>query len=232
MYTIRHLRASVFRYIFGIAITLSVTGAAVETALSRNAQVFKFFAQQSPGIPRKHLAKMAYMADLISRQYLGHPISTFNYILYLYGPYPVETAETVNELVTQELARSVAERRGTPYDPAPKRLYDAGKAVVFDFSRGENEILAFVVRSFLKMDTEELVEDVVYETEPFRRVVEQGRLKAPLDMDIVNGQGTDEVGFDLERVLAATAQAEAGDSQVARAWFDGLRNHFASRYAG
>ncbi len=203
----------------------------MENNLSRNAQVFKFFAQQCSGIPRKHLVKLAYMADLVARQFLGHPISRFNYILHHFGPYPRETEETIRELESLELARAVESVRATPYDVATKKLFDTGRPVIFDFSLGENEVLAFVVRCFMKMDTEELVEDVVYQTSPFLQAVSEERFKGPIHMEIVDGQGKQELGFDLERVLAATRQADLGDSMVAREWFDALRNRITARYA-
>src|SRR5712691_2138022 len=56
-------------------------------SVSRNARLLKYFVQQYPGIPRKRLVKLVYMADIISRQFLGRPISTFEYRLDKFGPY-------------------------------------------------------------------------------------------------------------------------------------------------
>ncbi|MDQ3675069.1 MAG: hypothetical protein M3365_11955, partial [Gemmatimonadota bacterium] len=42
------------------------------TTPSKTAQVLRYFAQHygGPGVPRKRLVKLAYMADILSRQYL------------------------------------------------------------------------------------------------------------------------------------------------------------------
>lgn len=202
-----------------------------ETPLSRNAQLYKFLAQQCRGIPRKRLVKMAYMADLVARQYLGRPISTFNYVVYHYGPYPPETPETIEELSSRGLAWVQESVKAAPDDYAFKKLYDSGKPVVFDFTLGENEVLAYVVRNYLDMDTEELVEDVVYQTRPYREALSSGRLREPIPMEIVDGEGRRELGFDLERVLKAERQAAEGHSLTSQEYFDGLRNRLADRHA-
>ncbi len=55
------------------------------TALSRNALLVKYFAQVYRGIPRKHLVKFIYEADVLAREYLGHPLSKFQYQHAKYG---------------------------------------------------------------------------------------------------------------------------------------------------
>lgn len=198
--------------------------------LSRNAQLFKFFAQQCAGMPRKHLIKMAYMADIISRQYLGHAISEFEYVVYYFGPYPPEAPAAIAELEDCGLAWTQAGGKADPEDHAFKRLFDSGKPTLFDFTLGENEVLAHVVRTYLKMDTDELVEDVVYATAPFKEAVSRGRLGERIPMELADREGFEDIGFDLEKVLKAEKQAQDGDFLTSRDYFDGLRNRIAARY--
>src|SRR5437868_6258499 len=126
--------------------------------ISRNAQVLKFFAQQDRGIPRKRLVKMVYETDIIARQYLGGPISTFEWRLFQYGPYSREFPLAVEELVAVGLAWT-QDIEPTEDGPGWKRLYDSGKPIVFDFKLEENEVLAYVSTNYLSMPMEELLWD-------------------------------------------------------------------------
>ncbi|HEV8381199.1 MAG TPA: Panacea domain-containing protein [Gemmatimonadales bacterium] len=196
-------------------------------SISKNAQLLKFFAQQYPGIPRKRLVKMVYMSDLIARQYLDHPISDYEYLAYYYGPYPPEIPETIRELETLGLAWT-RETEPTPDgDAAWKLLFDSGRRIAFDFSLGENEVLGYVVQNYLNMPMEELLYDVVYLTKPFKASERFGDL---LRMDLANSEGKELVGFDLEAVIRAEQQAEAGNYITARQFFDGLRTSIAARH--
>ena len=198
--------------------------------LSRDAQLLKFFAQQYRGIPRKRLVKMAYLSDLISRQYLDHPITGFQWFAYYYGPYADAIKDRVGELEKSGLAW-VQESEATPEgDMAWKRLFDSGRPVPFDFSLGENEVLAYVVANYLNMDMEELLYDVVYQTTPYKAVMFE-RFGSLLPMDLANREGKQSVGFDLEAVIKAERQVEAGHYVSAAGFFDGLRASITARYS-
>lgn len=176
------------------------------TELSRNAQLLKFFAQRygSPGIPRKRLVKLSFMADVLARQYLGHPISSFQHIKDHFGPNARELPEATRELQRADLAVEVTETH------PPRRyirLRDCGRPVAFDFTAGENEILAYVVENYLSMDLDEFIEDVVKETEAFKAATRVGEV---LPMHLLDNAGRTEVGFDLEAVLHAEQQAAEG----------------------
>ena len=194
--------------------------------ITRDAQLLKFFAQQYSGIPRKRLVKMAYLADLISRQYLGHPITTFEYRVNHFGPYSPAIEDAVKELVSKDLALTRDSQPDEDGQDAWKLLFDVGKRVVFDFSLGENEVLAYVADNYLDMSMDELLEDVVYPTAPFQAVRNEFRARIP--MELVNGQEKQFVGFDLEAVIKAEQQAELGGYATAREFFDGLRARYTA----
>lgn len=202
----------------------------VTEPLSRNLQLYKYLAQQCRGMPRKHLVKMAYMADLVARQYLGHPISDLEYVVYYFGPYPPETPSIIAELERRGLAWAQPGLKADQGDYAFKKLFDTGERVVFDFTLGENAVLAYVVNNYLEMDTDELTEEVVKYTAPWQAAIARERFKERIPMEIVDGQGTKEVGFNLEAVMKAEKQAEEGDFLTAREYFDGLRNRITARY--
>jgi len=195
--------------------------------LSRNAQLLKYFAQQYPGIPRKRLVKLAYMTDILGRQYLGKPLSGMNWILYHHGPYSQEIPEAINELEVQDLCWT--EVINAPTGEATwKKLYDAGKPVLFDFSLAEDQVLGFVIRTYRDMPMDELMLDVVYETTPYKQAEKFGD---NLQMNLVDDEGKREFGFDLEAIARAERQAEEGDFVTAREYFDGLRDRITARYA-
>jgi hypothetical protein len=195
--------------------------------ISKNAQVVKFFAQQYRGIPRKRLAKMAYETDVIAREYLGEPVSTFDWRLYPYGPYTPEIPLAVEELVSARLAWTKETEATEDGEPSWKKLYDSGKRVIFDFTLAENEILAYVVANYLNMPMKELLNDVIYETKPYKAAV---TILERLPMELSNNEGRNLVGFDLTRIIKAEEQARAGDYLTAAQFFDGLRNRIAARH--
>jgi hypothetical protein len=198
--------------------------------ISKNAQLLKFFAQAYRGIPRKRLVKMAYMADLLARQYLERPISDFRWIAYYYGPYAFEIPEAIKELETQELAwaREVEPTPGG--DVSWKLLYDSGQRVPFEFTLGENEVLGYVVANYLDMPMDELLWDVVYPTPPFKAAVAEG-FGSQIPMELANGEGKRLAGFDLEAVIMAERQVEAGEYVTAPSFFNALRASITERHS-
>lgn len=195
--------------------------------ISKNAQVLKFFAQQYRGIPRKRLVKMAYETDIIARQYLGEPVSDFEWRRDKYGPYSPEIPVAVAELESFGLGWT-QETEATEDGPGWKKLYDAGRPVVFDFTLAENEVLAYVAANYLTMPMEELLFDVIYETKPMK-VETQFRERLP--MEIVDNEGRNLVGFDLVHIIKAEEQAKAGDYLTAPEFLDALRNQITARHA-
>lgn len=200
--------------------TATVLSAATPIEVSKEAELIKFFAQQYPGVPRTRLAKLVYMADLLSRQYLGHPITSFIYRKDNYGPYDRRLPDVIKELEAAGLAeeRPVRDDRYRIY-----RLYDSGKAIRFHFSPGEHEVLRYVSKNYIEMEWREFLEEVVYETPPMKPAPPEGEL---LDMESQNDLGTKEVGFRLEDVLHAERELDAGEYVT---WTDFLNELRAER---
>jgi hypothetical protein len=188
---------------------------------SRNALLVKFFAQAYRGIPRKHLAKFIYEADVLAREYLGHPISTLNYRRDKYGPYDPAIEEAVRELIE---AGHAEEKRDTwtfqDMFGAYRRLMDQHRPVVFDFDLGESAVLDYVVRNYLNMPIKEFLEDVIYETTPMKAA---SRIGDALPMDALNHTGTKRVGFRLDEVLQAEEAGRRGEYVTLTAFVDELR---------
>lgn len=185
--------------------------------LSRNAQLVKFFAQQYRGVPRKHLVKLIYMADLLAREYLGEPVSSFNWYKYTHGPYDKAVEDAVAELVEAGL---VKDERDPWWKGSYHRVVDLHQVVPFKFTIGESAVLDYVVTNYLNMPTNELVDDVVYNTTPFKAA---SRIGQRLPMEMVNNQGTAVVGFRLEEVLRAEQEGRSDEDLTLSEFVNELR---------
>ncbi len=191
------------------------------TALSRNALLVKYFAQVYRGIPRKHLVKFIYEADVLAREYLGHPLSKFQYQHAKYGPYDPAIKDAVQELVD---AGHVEVKRdgwfGEGSEGAYLRLLDQHHPVTFDFDLGESAVLDYVVTNYLNMPFEEFLHDVIYETAPMKKAGPKG---TKLPMEVADNIGTKKVGFRLEEILKAEEAGRRGEFITLSAFVDELR---------
>jgi hypothetical protein len=178
--------------------------------LSRNALLVKFFAQVYRGIPRKHLVKLIYEADVLAREYLSRPLSTFVYRRDKYGPYDPAIKEAVAELVSAGHVEEKHDRwLGSEWSEGEYiRLFDQHHPVSFGFDLGESAVLDYVVRNYVNMPFQEFLEGVVYETIPMKNAGPKG---SPLPMELANGIGTRKVGFHLAEVLAAEEAGRRGE---------------------
>lgn len=181
--------------------------------ISRTAQVLRYFAQQyqavsNKGIPRLRLVKMAYMSDVLAREYLESPVTSFNYYRYHLGPYDDAIIDAIEELVNAGLAETRTEWSETG---DTKRLVGRGAPIAFQFTAGELEVMKYVADTYMTMEMREFIEDVVYLTVPMVEAKDRDpRDKVPLNMDQLNNVGTERVGFRLEDVLRAEEAIRAG----------------------
>lgn len=175
--------------------------------LSRNAQLMKYFAQQYPGVPRVHLVKLIYMADILGREYLGEPLSSLNWYKYKHGPYDEAVEDAIAELVAADL---VADKRDSWWHGSGRyhRVVDFHRNIPFDFTLGESAVLDYVAANYVNMDTDEFMNLVVKETAPFKAA---SRMRQRLPMEMVDNQGTALVGFRLEEVLRAEREGRDDD---------------------
>ena len=199
----------------------------MSTSISRNAQVLRFFANADRGIPRKRLVKMAYLADVLALEYLGHPISEFPWISYHYGPYAFEIKDAVEELEKSGLAWT-KDTDQAPDGATWKRLYLNADRVTYDFDLAENEILAYVVSNYLSVPMDELMDGVVYQSAPY---VNRGEFRQPLPMETSRDVGRKKAGFDLGKIVKAEQQVRDGHFTSGREFFDDLRTRITARHA-
>jgi len=194
--------------------------------LSRNAKLVKFFAQAYKGVPRKHLMKFIYAADVIAREFLGRPVSEFTYSHDRFGPYDPALDEAVGELVTAGLAEEKRDPwRFRDSEGAYKRLFDHHTPIAFDFDLGESVVLDYVVTNYLNMPFDEFMHDVIYESPPMKAGTKKGE---PLPMEALDNKGTDRVGFRLAEVLKREEEGRAGRYIMLTKFVDELRSQAPS----
>ena len=186
--------------------------------LSRNAQLVKYFAQQSRGLPRTRLVKLIYMTDVLARQYLGRQVSSLRYYRYKFGPYDRAIESAVAELVESGYAEERREIWST--EGAYRRLFDLHQPTSFTFDLCESAILDYVSTNYVDMPWKELLQDVVYETAPMKAGV---RKKQYLPMDMINDSGTRIVGFKLDEILRLEQESRPDDFVSLSDFVDELR---------
>jgi hypothetical protein len=191
-------------------------------SLSRDALLVKFFAQARPGVPLKPLAKFIYESDVLAREYLGHPISSFTYRRNHFGPYD----DTINDVIQELIDAGHAEQRkeywlGSQGEVRIFHLFAQQRQDTFDFEPGQMEVLRYVVKNFIDMPFQDFMNDIIYQTEPWKADVPFGK---PLPMEMLDNAGTRRVGgFKLEEILRAEEAVRRGEVVTLGAFMDELR---------
>lgn len=185
--------------------------------LSRNAEVLRYFLQERGALNRTRLLKLAYLADLSARRLLGRPISAFSYYFHHHGAFDPALYDALGELERAGLAEERLEYYSDrKYE---QRVSWTGSSGPASFSPAEREILEYVTRTYAQMPLDQLLNDVVYQTEPMKAAQRGSRVP----MADQNDAERNEIGFDLEQVLAAERDALQGNYMTGRDFFDALR---------
>lgn len=186
--------------------------------LSRNAQVLRYLLEAGPGVGHTKLAKFAYLADLEAWKYLGEPISEFKYVLDRHGPFDARRFfSALKELEEGGYATRSTVQCG-PYQGY--EVQPTGKPVEYDFGVADAALLSYVATAYLSIPAKDLCEDVVYQTEPMKKVKKVGER---IPMEKVKKHPDDKLGFRLERMLAGEQSAEAGRVRPLAEVLSGLR---------
>ena len=185
--------------------------------ISRNAQVLRYLLDADPGVGRTKLAKYAYLADLEARKYLGRPISEFRYIFDRHGPFDARAFFAAKE----ELQRAglAIESEVALGSYVEHSLKPTDCALEYNFSLAEARVLEYVAKTYLSTSARVLCDEVVYKTEPMQKA-KPGK---PLPMGQMDRDRGDDLGFDLDRMLAGEESAEAGRVRPLRGAADELR---------
>lgn len=195
---------------------------AIMRPLSRDARLLQYFAQRAPGgtLGVTRIQKLAYLADLVARGYLGRPLSEFDYRWHNHGPFDGAIYNALDELRQAGLATE--KPKLLPWGRRFREISCTGTVPDLGFSDVERAVLDYVADRFARMDLDQLLREV-YETGPM--VVAQAEMNrgVRLPMDRVNFQMKDAQGVDLEAVVAAERSARLGNTVPADDFFDALQ---------
>ena len=172
--------------------------------LSRNALVLRYLLEVAPGVGHTKLAKFAYLADLEARKYLARPISQFRYVRDQHGPFDARAFFAARDELVQTGYITESPVECGPY--VEYQMQPTSRVPEYDFTVPESEVLSYVARAYMSKTARDLCEDVVYRTAPMQNL----NLGDEVPMDDLNGESRDKLGFNLERMLAGEASAEAG----------------------
>lgn len=185
--------------------------------MSRNAQVLQYFVQRSPeklGVVK--LEKLAFLADLYAREYLGRPVTDFRYVFYTHGRFDSDRYAAIAEL---EEAGHVRTRPESFLSGKNRRsILEVKAAESFDFARLEMEILDYVASVYGAVPLKPLLAEV-YATAPMKAA----RRNQPVPMGIADNRAKRTRGYDLEGVLAEEAEIDRGNYVLAADFFNALR---------
>lgn len=185
--------------------------------LSKEAQILKYFLQRTEGLGITKLMKLVYLADLEARRCLGRPISGFEYHFGKHGPFDRRIYDAVEELQDRGFA---TEQEIHLIDFTERRISDTGEPAILDFSSAEQEVLSFLVAEYSDAPLGDLLDEVVYSSQPMEKVESRGD---PLPMDEENDTVREERGLDLEEMLAAEEEAEQGNYRELEDFFSDLQ---------
>lgn len=183
-----------------------------ETKLGREEELVAFFAEhcgRDGKLGRTRLMKLLYLADYEARRFLGRPISTVKYVWHLFGPYTPKLTMWIDRL------KSGGFLVETPVSYPSGRegfLYTIGnRQTTKSFQPVEMEILTYVCRQYSRVELQELLDDVVYQTEPMVRAKKKGAKERALEMDIVNNIMARELTTTVEALFERRRQLRAGE---------------------
>jgi len=182
-----------------------------EVKLSREEELVAFFVHQcgEGDLGRTRLMKLLYLADYEARRYLGRPISKSKYVWHFYGPYDSGLASWVAKLrdtsvLVEQTVVYPNGKRGFLYTRGPVQPKPT-------FTPAEMAILAYVCRKYMAVPLRELLDDIVYQTEPMIHAQKTRARGRALQMNRVNKAKAGELTISLEQLIERRAQVEAGE---------------------
>jgi hypothetical protein len=177
--------------------------------LNRTEELVAYFVNRCQGgeLGRTRLMKLLYLADYEARRFMGRPLSDITYVWHHYGPYDPAVERTVATLKARDV---VTEERVIYPNGHAGYLYSAGPAPfkAYSFSPAEEAILDYVCRQYSRVQLKELLEDIVYQTEPMLKAQERG--ERDLDMDEVNNTRGNELTVPFEELVERSKRVASG----------------------
>ena len=180
----------------------------MQEKLTRNEQILKYLVAQCEKIAgRTRFLKFVYLADYYSHLFRGRPISSFRYIKWHHGPFDKSFYDVLKSLKTKGLItdEQIAWSKGELY-----RFIDIGGPVAYDLLPAELHILSRVAELYQTAEIGELLDEIVYQTEPMK-AVEDKRIGTRLNMQALNDLGKKQIGgLDIDTILRSRQEIREG----------------------
>lgn len=177
--------------------------------LSKEEQLIAFFVNAcSEPIGRTRLMKLLYLADYQARRYLGKPISSIRYKWHDFGPFDENLYVWLDNLKSQDLIRHEqvrydGEKIAHTYAPSetPPTL---------DLTPDEVDVLSFVCREYSQVALRQLLDEIVYQTEPMIEAKAKDAKGLPLQMEIVDNAKGRDFTVPYPELLARSRRLKSG----------------------
>ena len=162
----------------------------------RIATLICFFLSKNPGAGRTQIVKFLYLTDLEYRQYQGKPVTDLEYVWGDFGPFD---QRIYNVLETMKRRGLVQEAEYVSGHGKPAYRYELTEPCRRDgLHRAEVEVAEHIAAQVRDTPLRELLDDVVYETEPMLDAKQREARGQKLNMDVVNLKKR-RFGIDLEK---------------------------------
>lgn len=180
-----------------------------ERVLTREEQMLVYFVSRCDGqLGRTQLMKFMYLSDYEARRYLGHPLSSIEYVWHHYGPWDSTLQKRIDGLIAAGILRQ--DEVQYPNGNCGFLYRWAGGPLVFTFDPIELQVLAFVCSTYGRMPLASLLSDVVYQTEPMLMLENTGTKGQLLDMSMVDDAKRHELGVPYDELVHRSEHARAG----------------------
>lgn len=162
--------------------------------------------RMSGRVGRTMVVKLLYLIDLEAHRYLGRSVTGVTYRLWHYGPFDPDIYRSLERLRD---AGEIAEETIQYPSAAGYRYTTRNPGRTHDLTPAEEAVVTFVLGTYAPRDLEEVL-DVVYNTEPMKRV-EGEPLQSRIPLECVDDDMRIRLGgISLERALAAEESIREG----------------------
>lgn len=161
-----------------------------------------YFVDRLPRSGRTQIVKYVYLADLESRRHRGRSLTGLKWQKHNHDPFDPQILSALESLTA---SGDVSEEQVEFPDGKRGWLYSTESTPGIEFSDSDQAILDLVVKQYGDMTLRQLLDDVVYESEPMKNAAD----RRPLDMSCVNDEAAIP-GISLDEAWAGFRDAQAG----------------------
>lgn len=181
-------------------------------SLKKEEKILAYFVSKCNGqISRTRLMKFLYLADYESRRYFGEKLTDAEYSWYHYGPYDHDLSEHITNLgrlglISETRVQYPTGRHGYLYGTGPtmRRL---------DFDDRTVALLDYICTTYLALPLDELLEDIVYQTEPMVWAKQNNARNEALTMGLADGLRQHDLNIAYDQLVLRAFDVRKGTAR-------------------